>query len=199
MQRAAQKGHMSPDRLSAGKAADGLIDHSLKDRGGKVLLRSALVDEGLDISLGEHTAAGRYGVEGVIVFGILIQPCRIGLQKGGHLVDERACTTGADAVHALLNVAALKIDDLGVLAAQLYGYVRDGCEGLQRGRYGDHLLDKRNLQMVGQREAAGAGDHGMYREVPEGFMGLFKKTGEGLLDIGKMSLVVGKEYLMPAV
>lgn len=30
VQRAAQKGHVSPDRLAAGKTADGLIYHSLK-------------------------------------------------------------------------------------------------------------------------------------------------------------------------
>ena len=46
MKRAAQKRDMSPDGLSAGQAADGLIDHCLKNGGGKVFLCGAVVIRG---------------------------------------------------------------------------------------------------------------------------------------------------------
>ncbi len=74
MQRAAQKGHMPPNRLAAGKTADGLVYHRLKDGGGKIFLCGALIDERLDIGLGKHAAAGRYGVKGMIIFSVFIEP-----------------------------------------------------------------------------------------------------------------------------
>ncbi len=61
MQRAEER-HMSTDRLAAGKTADGLVDNRLKDGGGKIFFRGALIDEGLDIGFGEHAAARRYRI-----------------------------------------------------------------------------------------------------------------------------------------
>ena len=53
---------MSPDGLSAGQAADGLVDNCLEDRGCQVFLGRALIDQGLDVGLGENTAAGGDGI-----------------------------------------------------------------------------------------------------------------------------------------
>ena len=53
--------------------------------------------------------------------------------------------------------------------------------------------------MVGQGKAAGTGDHGMHGQIPQFFICFGKQVGEGLLYIGKMSLIVGKEYLMPVI
>ena len=57
MKRAAQKGHVTFDRFSAGKTADSLIHHSLEDGGRKILLGGSLIDQRLNVSLCEYTAA----------------------------------------------------------------------------------------------------------------------------------------------
>ena len=72
MQRAAQERHISPDGLAAGQAGDGLVHHGLEDGGGQILLCGPLVDQGLDVRLGEHAAAGGDGVEGLVVFGVFV-------------------------------------------------------------------------------------------------------------------------------
>ena len=72
MQRTAQKGNMSTDRLTAGKTGNGLIYHRLKNGGGQILLGSAFVDKGLDICFGKYTAAGGNSIQGLVIFGIFI-------------------------------------------------------------------------------------------------------------------------------
>ncbi len=63
VQRPSQEGYVSPDGFSAGQAADGLVYHSLENGGREVFLCSSLVDQGLDVGFGEHTAAGGNIVE----------------------------------------------------------------------------------------------------------------------------------------
>ena len=36
---------MSPDRLAAGKTADGLINHCLENRGSQIFLGSSVIDQ----------------------------------------------------------------------------------------------------------------------------------------------------------
>ena len=63
------------------------------------------------------------GINGLVIFRVFVQAGCIGLQKRSHLVDEGTGTAGADTVHTLLHIAALKIDDLGILTAELDGHV----------------------------------------------------------------------------
>ena len=100
---------------------------------------------------------------------------------------------GADAVHALLDVAPLKVDDLGVLAAQFNGYVRLGGVVLQCRGNGDDLLDKGDFQMVGQGQAAGTGDYRADGEFPQLFTGLGQKICQSLLDVGIVTPVIRKK------
>ena len=79
---------MAADGLAAGKARNGLVDDRLEDRGGEVGLRRALVDEGLDVRLGEHAAARGDGIYLLVVRGLAVKTRGVGLQKSGHLVDE---------------------------------------------------------------------------------------------------------------
>ena len=74
------------------------------------------------------------------------------MQQGCHLVDERARTAGAGAVHALLD-AVVEVDDLGVLAAQLDGDIGGRDEGLDGTLAGDDLLDKLQVEPLGQQQA----------------------------------------------
>src|SRR5699024_3832602 len=119
VQGAAQKCHMSPDGFSAGQSADGLVDNSLEDGGGQIFPGGTFIDQRLDVRLGKHAAAGSDGVEGLVILCVLVETGGVCLEQGSHLVDEGAGTAGTHAVHALLNAAALKVDDLCILAAKL--------------------------------------------------------------------------------
>ncbi len=115
------------------------------------------------------------------------------------MIDEGACASGADAVHALLHVAALEIDDLRVLAAQLDGHVRLRRQLLQCGGHRYDLLGEGHLQAVCQGQAAGARDHGVQGEVPKLLICFVQKSGQGLPDIGKVALIIGKQNPVPCV
>ena len=108
---------MPADRLPAGKSADGLVDYCLENGGGQVLLGGAVVDQRLDVRFGKHPASGGNGIKQMVIFGIFVDAAGVRLQKGCHLINKGACAACADAVHALLYVAALEVNDLGILAA----------------------------------------------------------------------------------
>ena len=79
------------------------------------------------------------------------------MQQGCHLVDEGARTAGAGAVHALLD-AVVEVDDLGVLAAKLDGDVGSGDEGLDGTLAGDDLLDKLQVEPLGEQQTTRTGN-----------------------------------------
>ena len=187
---------MTPDGLAAGKAADGLVDNSLEDGSGQILLGGALVDQGLDIGLGKDTAAGGNRIQGPVAAGILVQPCRVCLQKAYHLVDKGACAAGADSVHALFNTAIFKVDDFGILTPQLDGDIRLGGELLQCSGDGDDLLDERHLQMRRQRETAGARDDRMDRQVSEPCKSVLRKAAQSSLNIRVVTAVIGEHNII---
>ena len=49
VKRTSQESHVSADRLSAGQAADSLVDNCLKNGGGQIFSGSALIDQRLDV------------------------------------------------------------------------------------------------------------------------------------------------------
>ena len=142
MQRPAQKCDMAADRASAGKTGDGLIDNCLEDGGRKIFLGCALIDQRLDVRLREYAASGRDGVEGLIVFRVLIESCHIRLQQGGHLVDKGAGAAGTGSVHALVDAGSVKIDDLRILPAQLDRNICLGRMLLQTAGDRDNFLNE---------------------------------------------------------
>ena len=77
MKRTSQKCYIAPDWLPAGQAADGLVDHRLKDGCRQVFSRSALVDERLDIRFSENAAAGRNRVDRFVIRRIFIESGRV--------------------------------------------------------------------------------------------------------------------------
>ena len=195
VQGAAQKGHAAPDGLAAGEPGNGLIHHRLKNRGCQIRFRRALVDEGLDIRLGKHAAAGGDGVNLLIVGGFGVQPRGIRLQKGCHLVYKGAGASGADAVHPLLQAAG-KIDDLGVLAAQLNGHIRLGIKGLQGRGHRHDLLNKANAHGLCQRDGAGTGDPGTKGTLPQLFPGVLQQVCQGPLGIGLVPCIVSVQQVI---
>ena len=150
LQRAAQEGDVAADGTAACQARDGLGHDSLEDGSGHILGASSLVEQRLDVSLGKDAAAAGDGIDGGGVGRELVEAAGIGVQQGCHLVDERARAAGAGAVHALLD-AVVEIDDLGVLAAQLDGDIGGWDEGLDGALAGDDLLDKLQIEPLGQQ------------------------------------------------
>ena len=50
--------------------------------------------------------------------------------------------------------------------------------------------------MIGKRKPAGAGDHGMQRDITQFFIRIPKQIGKGLPNVGEMSFVIGKQNIM---
>ena len=198
LQRAAQEGDVAADGTAACQARDGLGHDGLEDGGSHVLGAGALVEQRLHVGLGKNAAATGDGIDGGGVGRELVEAAGIGVQQGCHLVDERARTAGAGAVHALLD-AVVEVDDLGVLAAQLDGDIGGRDEGLDGTLAGDDLLDKLQVEPLGQQQAARAGNGtGHLGSRQHGRSTLEQVAGAGT-DVGVVALVLGVDNLVVVV
>ena len=173
VQGAAEEHDGSADRAPACQARDGLGGDGVEDGGGQVLVGGALVDEGLDVGLGEDAAARGDRVELGVAGRHLAQARGVRVQEGRHLVDEGAGAARARAVHALLG-GGVQVGELGVLAAQLDDDVDLGVEALGGLGAGDDFLDEGDAHGAGGGQAAGAGDG----RVDAG-------AGQGTFDVGE--------------
>ena len=117
------------------------------------------------------------------------------MQQGRHLVNERTRTAGAGTVHALLD-AVIEVDDLGVLAAQLNGNVGGRDEGLDGALAGDDLLDKLQVEPLGQQQTARAGDGAGHLGRRQHGRGALEQVAGAGADIGVMALVLGVDDLV---
>ena len=151
-QRSAQIEHVTLDGAALCQACNGLVDHRLIDGAGNILCQGALVDQGLDITLGKHAATAGDGVGAGGLLGRLVHLVRGHLQQGGHLVDEGAGTAGTAAVHADLSAVGQK-QNLGILTAQLDDAVGSGSQALGGHTGGKHFLHKGDLAAVRQAHA----------------------------------------------
>ena len=198
LQRAAQEGDVAADGTAACQARDGLGHDSLEDGSGHILGASSLVEQRLDVSLGKDAAAAGDGIDGGGVGRELVEAAGIGVQQGCHLIDERARAAGASAVHALLD-AVIEVDDLGVLAAQLDGDIGGRDEGLDGTLAGDDLLDKLQVEPLGQQQTARAGNGaGHLGRRQHGRSALEQVAGAGT-DVGVVALVLGVDDLVVVV
>ena len=198
-QRPAQVDDVALDGTALGQARDGLVDHGLVDGGSDVAGLGALVDQRLDVALGEDTAAAGDGVGTGGGLGGSVHLVGAHLQKGGHLVDEGAGAAGAAAVHAHLGAIGQE-EDLGILTAQLNDAVGAGHQTVGRHAGGEHFLYKGHLAAVGQAHAGGAGNGQVGAAVGQIFGGHFFEQGLALLqNMAEMTLVGGKENLTGVV
>ena len=198
LQRAAQEGDVTADGTAARQARDGLGHDGLEDGGGHVLGAGALVEQRLDVGLGKNAAAAGDGIDGGGVGREFVKAAGVGVQQGCHLVDERTRTAGTGAVHALLD-AVIEVDDLGVLAAQLDGDIGGRDEGLDGALAGDDLLDKLQVEPLGQQQAARAGNGaGHLGRRQHGRSALEQVAGAGA-NVGVMALVLGVDDLVVIV
>ena len=198
LQRAAQEGDVTADGTAARQTRDGLGHDGLEDGSGDVLGTGAFVEQRLDVGLGKDAAAASDGIDGGGVGREFVKAAGIGVQQGCHLVDERACTAGAGTVHALLD-AVVKVDDLGVLAAQLDGDIGGRDEGLDGTLAGDDLLDKLQVEPLGQQQAARAGNGAGHLGRRQHGRGTLEQVAGAGADVGVVALVLGVDDLVVVV
>ena len=198
LQRAAQEGDVAADGTAARQTRDGLGHDSLEDGGRHVLGAGALVEQRLDVGLGKNAAAAGNGIDRGGVGREFVKAAGVSVQQSGHLVDERARATGAGAVHALLN-AIIEVDDLGVLAAQLDGDIGGRNEGLDGTLAGDDLLDKLQIEPLGQQQAARAGDGTGHLGRRQHRRGTLEQVAGASADVGVVALVLGVDNLVVVV
>ena len=156
-QRPAQIQNVALDRPSLRQTRDGLIHHRLIDALGDVGGFGPLVDEGLDVALGEHAAAGGDGVGLFRCLGGFVHLLRAHFQQRGHLVDEGTGAACAGAVHPDLQAVGQE-QDLSVLAAQLNDDIRSRSQTVGRHPGSEHLLHKGSLYALRHAHAGRAGD-----------------------------------------
>ena len=198
LQRAAQEGDVAANGTAARQARDGLGHDGLEDGGRHVLGAGALVEQRLHVGLGKDAAATGDGIDGGGVGRELVEAARVGVQQGCHLVDEGARAAGAGAVHTLLDTV-VKVDDLGVLAAQLDGDIGGRDKGLDGALAGNDLLDKLQVEPLGQQQAARAGNGaGHLGSRQHGRSTLEQVAGAGT-DVGVVALVLGVDDLVVVV
>ena len=94
-QRPAQIQNVALDRPPLGQAGDGLVHHRLVNALGNVGRLGPLVDQGLNVALGEYAAAGGDGIGLFCRLGGLVHFIGSHFQQRGHLVDESAGAAGA--------------------------------------------------------------------------------------------------------
>ena len=198
LQRAAQEGDVTADGTAARQTRDGLGHDGLEDGSGDVLGTGAFVEQRLHVGLGKNAAAAGNGIDGSGVGRELVEATGVGVQQGCHLVDERARTAGAGAVHALLD-AVIEVDDLGVLAAQLDGDIGGRDEGLDGTLTGDDFLNKLQIEPLGQQQAARAGDGAGHLGRRQHGRGALEQVAGAGTDIGVVTLVLGVDDLVVVV
>ena len=156
-QGSAQIQHVAVNGPALGQTGDGLIHHRLVDAGGDVFRPGALVDEGLDVALGEHAAAGGDGVRLLRPLGGGVHLVGAHLQKRRHLVDKSTGAAGAGAVHPHLHASGEE-QDLGVLTAQLDDAVCARGQTVGGHPGGEHLLHEGDAHALRHAHAGRAGD-----------------------------------------
>ena len=188
VQRSAQKEHLALDAPALRQARNGLVDDRLKDARRNVLFARALVEQRLDVRFGEHAAAGS---DRVHLFRFERKLVHLGdgdVQKGRHLVDERARAARAAAVHALFG-AARDEDDLRVLAAEFHRRVGVGvvpADGFERRL---HLLHEGHAAALGKPQPRRAGNAHRKIAAAEFFPDRGKLREHALLDAREVPLV----------
>ena len=198
LQRAAQEGDVAADGAAARQARDGLGHDGLEDGGGHVLGAGALVEQRLHVSLGKDAAAAGDGIDGSGVGRELVKAAGIGVQQGCHLIDKRARAAGAGAVHALLD-AVIEVDDLGVLAAQLDGDVGGRNKGLDGALAGNDLLNKLQVEPLGQQQTARTGDGAGHLGSRQHSRSTLEQVAGAGTDVGVVALVLGVDDLVVIV
>ena len=190
IQRPAQIEHPAGDPSALRQTGDGLVHNGIKDPGGNVLVARALIEQRLHIRLCKHAAAGGDRADLLALGGQIVQLRRRDVQQRGHLVDERARTPGAGAVHAHLEATGEE-EDLRILTAQLDDHVGVRRGALHGKLFGIDLLHKGQSGLFGDAHAGRAGDRHGERLIREFFAQLTDQLRRRLGDAREMAAIYG--------
>ena len=105
-ERTAKIQHIAADGASFGKTRYGLACYSMEDAGCQIGFFRTLVEQRLNIALGENTAAAGDGVGIMCLLRQLVHLGCFDIQQGSHLVDKGTGTACAAVVHACVKMAA---------------------------------------------------------------------------------------------
>ncbi|OPZ57662.1 MAG: hypothetical protein BWY88_01159 [Synergistetes bacterium ADurb.Bin520] len=152
---------------SLGQAADGLLGDGVEAGQGDVLPGHPLIQQRLDVGLGEDTAAPGNVVHMGPPGGGGFELFHRNFQQARHLVDEGPGAAGAAAVHPHVRghqaagcLVVVEKDDLRVLAPQLHRHPGPGMEGLHGDGVGHHLLDVEGVDQGRDGPSPAAADGG---------------------------------------
>ena len=150
--------------MAAGQAADGLIHHRLEDGRCQIFHPGAVINQRLNIRLGEHTAPGCDRIDDLIILRRLIQSVGVCIQQDSHLIDERTGAPCTGSVHSLFNRLAVE-RDFRILSPQLDDTVCLGNQRFHRLRTGNDLLFEPDAHQLRKGQTAGPGDHRLNRHI----------------------------------
>ena len=194
---AALEGHGLSDLQTLGQTSDGLLGDGVEGGQRQVLPGNSLVQEGLNIRLGEHAASSGDIIDRLALLRSPVEILYRNPQNLCHLIDESARSSGTAAVHAHvihLQAPACGIlpeeDDLCILTAQLDGRSHIAVTGTKRQRVGDDFLDKGNARPVRDDLRAGPCHDDTKRTACAGFCKPFYSVNHTLQLFRMMSAVV---------
>ena len=156
-ERSAEIDYLALNLSALRESGDGLVYNRLEDTLRDVRLSCALVEKGLDVGLGENSAARSDGIGFFVLLGKLIHILERYVEQGRHLVDKSSGTSGAGAVHTNLKSSG-KEQNLCVLSAELNYNVGAGDEGIRGYARSVNLLHKVNVAALGNAHS-GASAH----------------------------------------
>ncbi len=142
VQRPTEEHDLSFYAASLYQSGDGLVHHGLENACRYVRFCRALIEKGLDIGLGKHSAARGDGIYFIMLQTDPVHFLNGHVEQYGHLIDKRARASRTASVHALVEPAAEK-NDFGVLAPELYHGSGIRLEVPDRLASGVNLLHKR--------------------------------------------------------
>ena len=192
MQGAAQEHDVSADGATAGQSRNGLGCDRAEDRGRKVLVRGALVDQWLDIRFREDTAARGDRVELSVRFSQRVQSRSIGVEQSCHLVNEGTGSTRTGSVHSLLR-RGVQVGELGVFTTQFDDNVHFWVQSLSGFCSRDNFLNEGDPHCASCRQAARTGDCSLDDQSRVDVLDVFEEVSEFGANICVVAAIVGEE------
>ena len=185
-ERSATENDLRQDITTTRQGIDGLQCHGMENAGGNVFLVNLTRQEVLDISLGKHTAARRYGIDVMALLRQSVHVVHADIEQASHLVNESTRTSGTVAIHAnVRRLALLDKHQLGILTAYVNESTRFRIERLERTRHGNHFLHKLHGKAVSDAHGTGTSkadveffSFEVVRNVRQGFLYGLHETRE---------------------
>ena len=134
----------------------------------------------------------------MMVYGERIEPLRVGIEEGRHLIDEGSRASRAGFVHALLN-SPRKEGDFGIFPTEFYGDIGVRYSAAYAGGRSNDFLNESQMhflrQRYGPRTGEGEREEGLFfrgeRGKGRGVQSFVQHVRHRRAHIGKMSLIAG--------